>query len=63
MTKTQCLIRRRQERGLRSLENQESVRMTDFQDKRNEEIGHYGQTLINKHYNLLHAQYPFLFFS
>jgi hypothetical protein len=39
--------------GMRSLENQESVRMTDLKDKRNEEIGHSGQTLVNHPKNTL----------
>ena len=47
-SKSQSLNQNVRVRGFRSLENQGVRQLADdcFQDKSNEEIGHYGQTLI-----------------
>ena len=44
----ECLVRKRQVRGLRSSENHESVRMIGFMNEHNEEIGVFGQALISR---------------
>ena len=42
----ECLVRKRQVRGLRSSENHESVRMIGFMNEHNDEIGVFGQALL-----------------
>ena len=52
----ECLVRKRQVRGLRSAENKEFTIVNDwFLNKHNEEIGVFGQALNNN--SIAHKDY------